>query len=316
MKLPQLSEAAPTEFSPGPGPLGAEVDEFIAYLAMERGLSENYQFSNRASLETLAGWLHEKQRLTGWSAVTLAHLTEYLADRKHHGLAPASLKLVIVAVKIFFRRLAATNRIPRDIAETLALPRLPRELPEHLNQEQMTRLLESVDPAQALGPRDRALLELLYASGLRIGELVAAKLENLDLENGFIRVTGKGAKTRLVPVGEAARSAIHHYLEKERPGLVRPRTGSEIFLNRHGRRLTTQRCWQILRERAATAGLPADLYPHLLRHSFATHLLSNGADLRVIQEMLGHADISTTQIYTHVDAARLRKVHKQFHPRG
>ncbi len=300
-----------------PGPLGAEVDEFIAFLALERGLSENYQLSNRASLEALAGWLDGKLRRADWAAVTLDDLTGYLAERKLNGLAPASLKLVIVAVKVFFRWLAAGKKIPRDIAETLALPRLPRELPEHLNPEQIARLLESVDTAHPLGKRDKAMLELLYASGLRVGELVTAKLENLDLENGFIRVVGKGSKTRLVPVGGAALAAMRVYLENERPALVRPRTGSEIFLNRHGKRLTTQRCWQILKERAALAGLDSvDVYPHLLRHSFATHLLSNGADLRVIQEMLGHADIATTQIYTHVDGARLRRVHKQFHPRG
>lgn len=300
-----------------PGPLNPEIDEFIAFLAMERGLSENYQLSNRASLETLAGWLHSQHHLENWAQVTLAHLTEYLAERKRHGLAPASLKLVIVAVKIFYRRLAQLGTVPRDVAETLALPRLPRELPEHLNEPQIAQLLESVETRHPLGLRDRAMLELLYASGLRIGELVTARLENLDLEAGFIRVTGKGAKTRLVPVGGSAREALRAYLERERPRLVVARTGSEIFLNRRGRRLTTQRCWQILRERAAHAGLPTEgLHPHQLRHSFATHLLGHGADLRVIQEMLGHADISTTQIYTHVDGARLRKVHRQFHPRG
>lgn len=300
----------------GAGPLGAAVDEFIAYLALERGLSENYQLSNRASLETLAGWLYQARGLQDWRAVELPHLTDYLAERKRHGLAPASIKLVIVATKIFFRWLTATGQVPRNIAETLALPRLPRELPEHLSEAQVTQLLESVDTKAPLGLRDRAMLELLYASGLRVGELVAAKLEHLDLENGFIRVTGKGSKTRLVPVGQKARAALTTYLERERPGLVRPRTGSEIFLNRYGARLTTQRCWQILRERAALAGLPEHLYPHLLRHSFATHLLGHGADLRVIQEMLGHADISTTQIYTHVDATRLKQIHRQFHPRG
>jgi len=157
---------------------------------------------------------------------------------------------------------------------------------------------------------------LLYASGLRISELTNARLENLNLEEGIIRVTGKGGKTRLVPVGRKACAAISAYLEKERPGLVRRRTGSEIFLSVRGAKLTTVRVWQIIRKVAKHAGIETNVYPHLLRHSFATHLLSNGADLRIIQEMLGHADISTTQIYTHVDQSRLKAVHHQFHPRA
>ena len=160
------------------------------------------------------------------------------------------------------------------------------------------------------------MIELLYASGLRVSELVNARLEHLHLEEKVIRVTGKGNKTRLVPVGAKACDAISAYLERERPKHVKRRTGSEVFLSVRGGKLTPQRCWQILKARARFAGLEENVYPHLLRHSFATHLLSNGADLRMIQEMLGHADISTTQIYTHVDQARLKAVHRKFHPRG
>ena len=176
--------------------------------------------------------------------------------------------------------------------------------------------VESIPADQPLGLRDRALIELLYASGLRISELVNARLEHLYLEEKVIRVTGKGNKTRLVPVGKSARDAIAAYIDCERPQYVKRRTGSELFLSVRGGKLTPQRCWQIVKARARFAGLEANVYPHLLRHSFATHLLSNGADLRMIQEMLGHADISTTQIYTHVDQDRLKSVHRKFHPRG
>jgi integrase/recombinase XerD len=191
-----------------------------------------------------------------------------------------------------------------------------RYLPETLNEAQMEQFLESIPTEQPLGLRDRAIIELLYASGLRISELTNARLEHLCLEEHVIRVTGKGNKTRLVPVGAKARSAIEAYLNKERPLHVKRRTGSELFLSIRGGKLTTARCWQIVKTRARHAGLEENVYPHLLRHSFATHLLGNGADLRLIQEMLGHADISTTQVYTHVDKDRLKSVHHKYHPRG
>lgn len=222
----------------------------------------------------------------------------------------------MIALKIFFRFLAARDLIATDPAEALDSPRPERYLPETLNEPAVEKLLASIDVTRPLGRRDRAMLELLYASGLRVSELTGARLENLHLEDGAIRVTGKGNKTRLIPVGQAARGAIDDYLLNERPKLVSKRSGSQIFLSRRGGQLTPQRVWQIVKDRARMAGLDTNVYPHLLRHSFATHLLGNGADLRIIQEMLGHADISTTQIYTHVDQKRLRQVHRQFHPRG
>jgi integrase/recombinase XerD len=191
-----------------------------------------------------------------------------------------------------------------------------RYLPETLNELQIERLLDGVPEAAPHALRNRAILELLYASGLRVSELVNARLELLDLDQGIIRVTGKGNKTRLVPVGKKARKALQTYLDGERPEQVRKKTGSEIFLSARGTKLTTTRIWQIVKEIAKTAGMEINVYPHLLRHSFATHLLGNGADLRIIQELLGHADIATTQIYTHVDQQRLKSIHYQFHPRA
>lgn len=294
----------------------SQIDSFILHLATERGLSENYQLSTRNSLETFASWLDDKRGITAVTQIELGHITDYLAERKNNGLAASSLRLIIIAIKIFFRFLVARNHLPNDVSDALLSPKIEKYLPETLNEPEVAKLLDSIQTNKPLAMRDRAILELLYASGLRISELVNARLENLNQEDGFIRVTGKGNKTRIVPVGKSARAAIENYLSSERPTLVKPKTSSEIFLSIRGGRLTTQRVWQIVKKRAEEAGLDSNVYPHLMRHSFATHLLSNGADLRVIQELLGHADISTTQIYTHVDQKRLKGVHKQFHPRG
>jgi integrase/recombinase XerD len=292
------------------------IEHFILYLATERGLSDNYQLSTRRSLEEFTAWLSSARHVTTPAEVTLDLITDYLAHSKRRGLSTSSIKLVVVAIKIFFRFLLARNFLQADPAEYIPLPRADHFLPETLNELQVERLLESISTIQPLGLRDRAMIELLYASGLRISELANARLENLLLEEGIIRVTGKGNKTRLVPVGRKACDAIAEYLEKERPGMVKKRTGGEIFLSVRGTKLTTVRIWQILKRIALHSGVDVNIYPHLLRHSFATHLLSNGADLRVIQEMLGHADISTTQVYTHVDQQRLKAVHHRYHPRA
>jgi len=292
------------------------IDRFILYLATERGLSENYQLSTRRSLEDFADWASNRKQPFSPDKTELAELTKYLASEKERGLAPASMKLIVVALKIFFRFLKMRSMTEKDPAELLTLPRLTRFLPETLNQVQVNRLLEVNIQGRPFPLRDRAILELFYASGLRISELTGARLENLNLQDRIIRVVGKGSKTRLVPIGRIACDAIDQYLTRERVHLVGRKTGNEIFLSRHGKKLTTQRVWQIIKEIAASAGFDTNVYPHLLRHSFATHLLANGADLRVIQELLGHADISTTQIYTHVDQSHLKAIHKQFHPRG
>ncbi len=292
------------------------IEQFILHLATERGLSANYQLSTRRSLEEFAAWFARERQVAGPEGVEPAAITEYLAHCKRRGLSASSIKLVVVAIKIFFRFLAARGRLKSDPAEHMPLPRTERRLPETLNELQVERLIESIPAREPLGLRDRAMVELLYASGLRISELVNARLENLAMEEGIIRVTGKGNKTRLVPVGRKACEAIAAYLEHGRPELVKRRTGGEIFLSVRGTKLTTARAWQVVKRAARHAGIDVNVYPHLLRHSFATHLLGNGADLRIIQEMLGHADVATTQVYTHVDQARLKAVHHRFHPRA
>lgn len=294
----------------------AEIDSFIRYLAVERGLSTNYQLSTRRSLTGFAAWCAHTHQVFEPAKVTIDLITRYLAQQKRAGLAASSLKLVVVALKIFFRFLLARKLILLDPSETLSLPRIERYLPETLNELQVEQLLERVDRNAPLGLRNCAILELLYGSGLRVSELAGARLENFDTENRVLRVIGKGNKTRLVPVGRKASEAIAAYLSTERPRLITRKSGNEIFLSARGTKLTTVRLWQIVKKEAQRSGLEMNVYPHLLRHSFATHLLSNGADLRIIQEMLGHADISTTQVYTHVDQQRLKAVHRQFHPRA
>ena len=290
------------------------IERFIVHLAAERGLSTNYQISTRTSLEALADWLKECRHVTTPGEVTQELLVEYLETRKVGGLANASVRLQSIALRTFFRFLTIRGSLRRDPADGLLSPKLDDHLPATLSEDEMDHLLKSFEPRTPVDLRDMALLELFYASGLRVSELAEATLDRLSLEDGFIRVTGKGNKTRVVPVGARARDALQSWLDGGRVKMLKPKTGSHVFLNRRGTALTRQRLWQIIKERARNAGM--DAHPHQLRHSFATHLLGAGADLRVIQEMLGHAKVSTTQIYTHVDERRLKEVHRLHHPRA
>jgi integrase/recombinase XerD len=293
-----------------------DIEDFIVYLATERGLSDHYQLSTRISLETFAAWVLKTHEIAEVKAAGREHFVGFLEHRKRAGMAAASLKLNVVALKIFFRWLRARERIAQDPAELLVLPRLERYLPETLNEQQVETLLDAIGEGEPLALRNRAIFETLYACGLRVSELCGARLEHLNLDVRLLRVTGKGDKMRVVPVGSQAANALHAYLEGERPTLVKKHTRSHVFLSNRGKALTPDRIWQLTKEVAARAGLSKGVYPHLLRHSFATHLLGNGADLRIIQELLGHADIATTQIYTHVDSQRLKSVHYRFHPRA
>jgi integrase/recombinase XerD len=293
-----------------------EIEGFILHLATERGLSDNYQLSTQASLESFAGWLAREAPGVGPDAVTAEQIGAFLGWRKRGGVAAATIKLHVVALRIFFRHLVQRGGLAKDPTEFLGIPRIERYLPETLSAPEVEKLLAAAAGETPLELRDRAIVELLYASGLRVSELCGVRLESLDLEDGFIRVVGKGGKQRLVPVGSGAREALGIYLRSGRPELVTKRTGGEVFLSVRGRKLTNQRIWQLLRELAVRAGLEKKVHPHMLRHSFATHLLEGGADLRIIQELLGHADIATTQIYTHVDSRQLHKAHRKFHPRA
>lgn len=292
------------------------VDRFIRHLAIERGLSTNYQMSVQQSLQHFLQW-SEERGCREVRALKLADLTAFLAERKAQEISAGTQRLNLIALRVFFRFLHQRGWVERDEAEGLVAPKLGRHLPRVLRVEDIESVIEAIDERSHLGLRDRAIIELFYSSGLRLSELASIGVDQVNLEERMLRVTGKGAKTRLVPLGKRAKQALMDYLEGERPRLATLKSGGEIFLSQQGNRLTRQRIWQMLKERAVQAGLdPKVLHPHALRHSFATHLLGNGADLRVIQEMLGHADIGTTQIYTHVDHSRLKEVHRRFHPRG
>jgi integrase/recombinase XerD len=292
------------------------IDSFLLYLATERGLSAAYQLSVRQSLDALAEWMLQNE-IQGPSKCTIDDLTNFLSFRRKKGLSAASQRVLVVHLKIFFRFLVTRHGFTHDPAEPLLSPKEPAKLPETLSADHLRNLLDSIDPSKPLGKRDLAILELFYSSGLRLSELCQARLENLDEDDAILRVTGKGNKTRLVPVGNRALQAIAQYLVSERPELVKAgKTSSHVFLSIRGGPLSPDRVRQIVKQRAQQAGLPHTIYPHLLRHSFATHLLEGGADLRVIQELLGHADISTTQIYTHLDQKHLMQTHRNHHPRA
>ncbi len=292
------------------------IEQFIIFLATERGLSINYQLLVRRNLEKFANWTIKQKNVLELNNITTHEISKYLQTRKKDGLAPSSIRQHIVSIKIFFRFLSKKKIISEDVAEGLFAPRPEALLPKTINEKEVEKLLESITRNEPLDMRDRAMIELLYSSGLRLGEIIEALLENLYLDEGHIRVTGKGNKTRIIPIGKKAIEEISYYLDKGRKKLVNSKSSSHIFLSIRGTKLSPSRIWQIVRDRSKRANLKQPIHPHQLRHSFATHLLSGGADLRMIQEMLGHADISTTQAYTHVDEKGLRKIHKKYHPRG
>jgi integrase/recombinase XerD len=294
-----------------------EIEGCLGFLATEKSHARNTQLLTRIAIEKFRDYFQTTSIDRALGDLTAEEVQEYLAELRQTGrLAPASFKIVIVALKHFFRYLHVEGVHQMNLGDGLEIPKLPNYLPETLSEEEVGGLLAATFSETPLGWRDRAILELFYASGLRVGELVTARLENYLPEDRFLRVVGKGDKERMVPMGTKAVEAMERYLTLGRPKLVTSRTGGEIFLGQHGRRLSVKRVWEIIQEIVARAGIKKKVYPHLLRHSFATHLLAHGADLRVIQEMLGHASLATTQIYTHVDASRLREIHRQFHPRA
>jgi integrase/recombinase XerD len=293
------------------------IEGCLGYLATEKSHAVRSQLINRPALESFTAWLAKAYPDLVPAQLEREHLREFLRlQRARRALAPASMKVLIVALRHLVAHLKREDILTRDLLPALDLPRLDRNLPDTLSEAEVGRLLAVEPAATPRGLRDRAILEVLYASGLRATEIVGLRIENYLRDDRLLRVVGKGDRERVVPVGAAAVAAIDAWLTRGRPQLVKPRTGGELFLGEHGRRLTTARLWQIVQELAKLAGVEKRIWPHLLRHSFATHLLGRGADLRAIQEMLGHASLGTTQIYTHVDQARLRAVHRKFHPRA
>ena len=287
------------------------------FLRLERGLSQNTVLAYRRDLRQFAKALHPKQL----SDIARGDILDYLMNLRDKKLAPASVGRKLVAIKVFFRFLLSQGLVKNDPSGIIESPRLIKGLPDILDVEEVGRLLTAAaadkrKKKQTKTLRDRALLELLYASGLRVSEASGLKLTDLNSEAGFLRCVGKGGKERVVPVGSHALKWIRTYLAEARPGFNPKPDSRQIFLNRSGGALSRVSIWSIIKQYTLAAGIKKRITPHTLRHSFATHLLEAGADLRVVQELLGHSSISTTQIYTHVDRARLKSIHAKFHPRA
>lgn len=298
-----------------PDPLVDAVEGFLAWLELERGLSTNTIQSYSQDLAQFAIFVHERGA-RDWGAVDGEAVSAWTARLSRADYARSSQARKLSAVRVFARHLVRENLRKDDFTELSSAPKLSRKLPEVLTREEVERLLDAPPASTPHGLRDRAILELFYSSGLRVSELCGLTLQSVNLDEGYVRVYGKGSKERIAPVGGPATKAIEHYLSGGRPHFVKSKTGSELFLSQQGRPISRKMVWVMIKAQAARVGIEKPIKPHLLRHSFATHLLEGGADLRAIQEMLGHADIATTQIYTAVQAARLSDEHALYHPRA
>ncbi|KIH76809.1 tyrosine recombinase XerD subunit [Geoalkalibacter ferrihydriticus] len=291
------------------------LDHFMNYLTVERGLAVNTLEAYGRDLTRYLDFL-EKHEVAAVADISATHVLGFLGALKNAGLAPRSRARSLVAVRTFHKFMVAEKIAVANPADRIESMRLMQSLPDTLSPREVERLLAAPVEPTPMGLRDRAMLELLYATGLRVSELVGLRLGDVQVLMGCVRTLGKGRKERLVPVGETALSELDVYLREGRPLLGKKAASLHLFLNRSGNGLTRQGFWKIIKRRALQAGIRKNITPHTLRHSFATHLLENGADLRAVQAMLGHADISTTQIYTHVTRERLRRLHEQYHPRG
>ncbi|MFO7703824.1 MAG: site-specific tyrosine recombinase XerD [Halopseudomonas sp.] len=287
---------------------------YVDSLWLERGLARPTLEAYRTDLEHLASWL--AARGAGLLIARRANLVEHLGWRIGQGYQARSTARLLSCVRGFYRHALRQNLINEDPTLDIALPKLGRPLPESLSEADVEALLAAPDPEDSLGLRDRCMLEVLYACGLRVSELTGLRLDQLNLRQGVVRVTGKGSKERLVPLGEEAIVWLQRYLQAGRAPLLSGQPSDVLFPSRQGREMTRQTFWHRIKRHAGQAGIRTPLSPHTLRHAFATHLLNHGADLRVVQMLLGHSDLSTTQIYTHVARQRLRDLHASHHPRG
>jgi integrase/recombinase XerD len=293
----------------------ALIDRFCDALWLEDGLADLTLAAYRRDLRAFGDWL-EKERSRELRAVVPGDIEAYLAWRFAHKTQARSAARYTSSLKRFYRYLLRENLVASDPTLNLDSPKLPRSLPKSLSESEVEALLDAPDADTALGLRDRAMLEVLYATGLRVSELVGLRLTAVSLDAGVLRVTGKGSKERLVPLGEEAVNWVGRYLQQARPALMEGMQCDQLFVTARGAAMTRQAFWYLIKRHARAAGLTHPLSPHTLRHAFATHLLNHGADLRVVQMLLGHADISTTQIYTHVARERLKQLHAAHHPRG
>ena len=296
-------------------PLSVEINEYLDALWLQRGLGENTLAAYRRDLAQTEQWLINNKRSNRLIDASADDLGAFNATRSEQGLARRSAARWLSSVRGFYRYFLREQRLQEDPTQHLEHPKQARELPRSLGASDVENLLAAPDIETTIGLRDRAMLELLYASGLRVSELIALQLVSVNLRQGVVRVVGKGNKERLVPVGETALDWLQRYLREARQELL-PAGGSVLFPSRRGRTMTRQTFWHAIKRYALAAGIQKDISPHTLRHAFATHLVDNGADLRAVQMMLGHSDLSTTQIYTHVAQQRLQSLLREHHPRG
>ncbi|MBI3271992.1 MAG: site-specific tyrosine recombinase XerD [Planctomycetes bacterium] len=300
--------------------LDPALTQFLDYLSVECGLAANTRLAYESDLRAVERFLDGRGRgPVGPGQVTPEDVIRHLEAERRRGQAPNSVSRALVATKMFFRFCVTERLIPSDPTSFHESPRMWRHLPDVLGLPEVETLIEATDPSTAVGLRDRAILEMLYATGARASEVASLSFPNLHLAEGYVRLFGKGSRERIVPVGRRAREAVEAYVRDGRPGLARDaagKAGDAVFLSRRGGAITRNTIWRVVERAARVGGLRAGVHPHILRHSFATHLLEHGADLRHVQELLGHASVATTQLYTHVDRERLKSIHRKFHPRS
>lgn len=295
--------------NPAPSPL----PEFFNYLSAEKGLAQNTLTAYRQDLFRYARFIEEK-KITDWGKVTRDHILQFLIQEQKRKLDAASIARRLVSIKLFHRFLVQERLLAEDVTGVLESPKLWKKLPHFLTRQEIDAIFKLPVPKDPAGIRNRAILECLYGTGIRVSELVGLTIDSVDLENAYLRSRGKGDKERIVPIGGKAIGACKYYLQ-----VVRSKMKSKtdhFFIGKNGKGLTRQYIWQMIKKIARQSGIQKDITPHTFRHSYATHLLEGGADLRTVQELLGHSDISTTQIYTHVSRDRLKAVHAKYHPRG
>ena len=291
-----------------------EIEAFADALWMERGLSDNTLSAYRSDLNSLGSWL--EQRNISLLEAQRNDLLEYLADRAKEGARVRTTARLLSSLRRFYQYLVREGRLEEDPSARIDAPKQNRPVPKFLTEDEVERLLDAPDIGDPLGLRDRTMLEMLYASGLRVSELVTLDMHQVNLQQGVVRITGKGGKERLVPFGEEAIRWLDQYIRDARPELLKGRACDALFPTRRAAAMTRQAFWHLIKRYALKAGIEKHLSPHTLRHAFATHLLNHGADLRVVQMLLGHSNLSTTQIYTHVARERLKSLHSEHHPRG
>lgn len=290
------------------------IDEFINYLSVERGLSHNTLLAYTRDLNKYVQFLARKNK-SKVDDIQRSDINDYMYKQKQRGLSASSVCRNLAAIKSFHRYLARERIAKEDPTSLLETPKLWKRVPDVLSASEIEAIIKSTEGRDWQAIRDQAILELLYASGMRVSELVDLKVENVNMEVGYVRCIGKGRKERIIPIGRRARKAVKRYLDEVRGKSKKAKFITVLFISRLGKKISRQSIWKIIKTYARKAKIKKTIKPHTIRHSFATHLLERGADLRSVQEMLGHSDISTTQIYTHVDRERLKSVHKQFHPR-